>query len=1021
MACLTRQLERLDTLRNVVIVTILKPHIIFTPSEEFRPNWIAHKRDADGHLTHARHGYHSAYTDAPEKAKWVAFDLGDIRSFNAVVLYPLFPLYEEGHKEQWRASGLYFPRCVCIEIADRSDFSDARSVAEWVDPMERRESDFNAEGEFLGWFHANPQDDPVTIGFPPVSARYVRVVATRLGGYYSANLLSRNEAKRFALALAEVDILSPTGDNLALIAKVSASDQLDGVPRYQPQFVNDGRRTPLPPATLFRREFKLTERPVEAFLEATALGVYAALVNGRAVSEDRFAPEWTQIQRRLLVQRWDITSHLQDGLNVIAAVVGDGWTFGTLSSGIQNGQTEGFYHQFAARITLRYADGHEEILITDNSWRSSTQGPWRQTDLYLGEVFDRRFLADGWDRPGFDDNGWASSATRSLSNERSDFVFQLQDHPGIRIEKEIPCVEVKETQQGVYLLDFGQMVLGVCRIRLRGQAGKPIRLQHVQSLESDGTTPHTFNLCAAMQRDKVIPESSETFVYEPLFTIHSFRYVQIVGAEPLNKEDAVALLIHSEAPLAGIFSSSNPVLDSIVEACDRTISQNLLSVSTDCAARERSGWAVSELGASATLYQRKAGALFRKWLRDFADGFHECDSLTGAGHYSLLAPVPIFTERNENVGISKYFTFGWSDCPLVVTWQHWLHYADREVIEENWPFLQKQTLLLEKIAPQTLSDEPDIFTYFGDWLDAKTLYEPLWTLSGYLPDPARQTDFGVENSTFSYALLARHFDLAGRIAAIFGAENEADRWLERSTFLKTYFTRHFFGENGKANSHSQGAYALALFHDLLPSEMIESALGWLDHTIRLSCHRFSTGFQCTPLLLDVLSRYGRHATACRMVLSERTGGYGHMIANGATSIWERWDTDAWMGKAYMNDFCHRDFTSVADWVWRHVVGIQPVERAPGFEQVHITPKFDGPVRCVQATHHSIRGQISVAWEKKEFEVAVEVNLPEGVKGLLSAGAGKPEPLHSGRSQFLIPLSRSQPTTLVHGTQESSVR
>ncbi len=976
----------------------MNPTHAFSFTDSPRPLWVAHAPHAAGHPLHGRHGHHSAWADAADNAKWVAFDLGGRKPLDAVVLHPLAPYYEEGFKEQWSVRGRYFPRALRVEVAGRSDFSDARIVAEWSDPARGRETDFDAQGNFLGWFDADDPIGPLRIVFPEVAARHVRIVATSLGGYYSSIRLRNNEPKRFALALSAVEIFHGSTDHAAS-AEVSVSGQLEGVARYAPRHLTRGYATPLPPATLFRREFELAEAPADATLEATAIGVYRATINGAPVSGDRFPPEWTTLDQRLLVQRYDVTALLKAGANAIAVAVGDGWPLGTLTGGILDGCAEGFYHQFAARLTLRFSDGRSQVWVTDDAWQTSAKGPWRQTDLYMGEVFDRRLLVDGWERSGFDCGDWPPAATRPMDAA----PLFLQDHPGLRVAEEIACLSVSERAPGAYLLDFGVNLLGVVRLRLRGRPGHPIHLQHVQSLNADGS-PHTFSLSATAQRDTVIPESDEPFTYEPTFTLHSFRYVEASGlSEKPAPDTAVALFIHSAADAAGKFECSSLLLDAIVAACDRTIRCNLISVSTDCAARERYGWAISEPGASATFFQRQAGPVFAKWLRDFADGFVELDAGTGAGSYPAFAPggSPAKRKVEQARGVGKWFSFGWSDCPIVTAWQHWLHYADRAVLEENWPTLRRQALLLERIAPATLDEAPDIFTYFGDWLDANTLHDPIWTGSGYLPDPARQSDFAVDRSTFAYALLARDIDLSARIAELAGATEEAARWREKHALLKIYFTRHFFEDNGKAKCHSQGAYALALHHDLLPAERVAPALRWLDHAIALANHRFATGFQCTPLLLHVLSRHGRHAAACRLVLREQPGGYGHMIAKGATGIWERWDSDAWHGKAYMNDLSHRDFTSVADWVWQHVAGIQPLESAPGFSHVRIAPKFDGPLDHVRARHKSIRGELGVEWRRRGNEVTLEIVLPDGMAGVLEPEGGEAVPLQTGLSRHSL--------------------
>ena len=946
------------------------------------PQWIGHAPDADND-GRPRHGYHSAYAASADAEKWVAFDLDASVTIDAVTLHPVFPLHEGGFKEQWRGTGLYFPRELRIEVADQPDFAEPRVIARWCDEQSRRESDFDDEGRFLGWHVEQPLEEPVRIALPPTPIRHLRIVVTRLGGYYSSECLKKNEPKRFALALAAVEIWSGAA-NVARRASVRVADVLpETFPhalRFAPKFINDGHTTPLPPATLFRKEFTLPERPVRGTLEATARGVYCGWLNGQPVSPDRFAPEWTSYARRLLVQSYDVTALLRAGPNALALAVGDGWMFGTMTGGQDVRHPWGCHHQFLGRLRLEYADGRHEVINTDDSWRSSTAGPWRRTDLYIGEVFDQRLSVAGWDQPRFRADDWLPVCVRPLDDQ----PVAPQRHPGIRVSEEIPCRSITERAPGVYLLDFGVNLLGVCRLRLRGRAGQSIRIQHVQELNADGS-PQTFSLSATMQRDYVIPATDAELVYEPRFTIHGFRYVEVSGVTAPPAE-ATALFMHSAAQPVGKLSCDNDVLNRLMAAADRTIRSNLLSVSTDCVARERFGWPTSEPGYSAAMFQCRLPEFYGKWLQDFDDGFHESAADASMGYYPLFAPpMPKDLGTVHQPGNASWFSFAWSDSPLALAWQHWLHYADPAPLTGLLPRLRGLMATLDRLVPATLDEPPRVQTFFGDWLDATTLHDPLWTDAGYLPDPARQTGYGVDKQFFAYAFLAHDYDLAARLFAALGASADASRWRERFEFLKAYFVQHFFDATGKATSHCQGAYALALYFELLSADKIAAALGWLRHAVAMAGQRLATGFVTTPMLLHALSRYGEHALACRLALRAECPGYGYMIAQGATTIWERWDRPAWAGKAYMNDSNHRDFAAVADWIWQWVVGLQPDPAAPGFASFTVAPQVGGPIAAVSATHHSQRGPIVVNWETSGQRFRLDLTTPAQATIILPSG------------------------------------
>ncbi len=928
--------------------------------DDWKATWIGHAAYAErSRPTCPHHGYHSAYADGPDEQKWVSFDFGSPVAADEVMLYPVFPLFEGYYKEHWRGMGLYFPIACRIEVADNPEFRNATVVGAYADDVQRRESDFAEDGSFLGWHEENPIEEPARIACKPAKGRYLRVLATRLGGYYSSVQFERNEPKHYALALAEVKILSG-GKNLAPAAKVSVSDALENSVRYDPSFVNDEQDAPLPPATLFRKQIELKKQVRRAVLYATARGVYACGINGRRVGQRRFAPGWTNYHKRYLVQAYDVTDLLKPGENAVGVTVGDGWLFGTNAGGLEAEHPEGCYHQFLGQLHVEYADGSHEVFKTDDTWKSSTEGPFRRTELYIGEIYDARREMPGWDAPGFNDHSWPSAASAPLGGE----MLAMEPYQGISVAERVPCQSIVEREPGVWRLDFGRNMMGVARLRLAGRTSQKIRIQYSQELNDDGS-PHTFSLCATLQRDYVLPSSDEPFVYEPQFTVHGFRYVEVRGCTE-KPADAEALFLHSACETVGRFTSSNELLNRLVQAAAQTMLSNKLSVNSDSAARERTGWPPIEHFISADMFMFRNPTLYRKHIVDLCDSCVLLQADPNAIAFPMNAP-PRFCDRADD---GDSFVFAWQDTFLMLADQYYQHYGDRRFMEEYYPQVCGEMASLDRQCPKSLDEPPPLKGGLGDWLNADTFRTQLWTKFGYLPDPSMASSspdisahsrLGVDLQVFSYAWLAHDYDMAARIAAALGHADDAARWQERYKFLCDYFVRHFAKRPGVVAGETQGAYALALHFNLLPQEQTAAATANLLKSIHLAHGHMTTGFASTPAMLFELSRRGRHDDAVRLMSLDTFPSLGYMLRQGATTIWERWDGDQWKNAAYMNDFNHRDFCMFVDWVWQYVVGIRPDAGAPGFGRVVIRPAICDALRSAEGSFDSVRGKIRVAY------------------------------------------------------------
>jgi alpha-L-rhamnosidase len=440
-------------------------------------------------------GYHSEIARSADVPKWVALDLGTSQRIDAFRLFPARP-----YDWQPDTPGFLFPLRFKIEVGEQADFSDAQVVIDHTQADE-----------------PNPGTNAPLLQIAPTVARYVRLQATRL------RLRSGTD---YALALAEMEVLSG-GTNVARGARVSALDSIeaggwagrnlvDG--RTQPQA--SARALPPEPAVLFRKTFEIDSSVKRATVYVTGLGVYELRINGQRVGENLLAPEWTSYLKRVQYQTSDVTRLLRRGANALGAVMGEGWFMGRLM-GIP-GNAYGSVPRFLLQLELELADGRRQLIVTDQSWQSTTGGPVRAASIYDGETYDARLENAGWDTAGFDPANWKS--VRVLDPDGARLVWQRNEP--IRVERKLKPLSLTEPKPGVY--DFGQNIVGWCSVKVKGAAGTTVTLRHAEMINEDGTI-YTANLRGAPQVDRFILRGGGEETFEPHFTYHGFRYVELTG------------------------------------------------------------------------------------------------------------------------------------------------------------------------------------------------------------------------------------------------------------------------------------------------------------------------------------------------------------------------------------------------------------------------------------------------------------------------------------------------------------
>ncbi len=750
----------------------------------------------------------------------------------------------------------------------------------------------------------------------------------------------------------------------------------------------------LPPARHYRRQFTAEPRPVRrALLYATALGIFDAYLNGRRVDESYFAPGWSDYRRRAYYRAFDVTGLIEPGANRLGAVVADGWYAGYLGFGKLAGYGP---HQLGraiygktpalrAQLEIEYEDGARQVVGTDLAWEVSADGPYREADLLMGEHYDARREDPNWCRPAAlavagpapdppwrwepvvraaDNGSWRAPFTDGAGTRELESGFvppeRLEAYPAppVRFTCELPCRAVTRSPDGGWIFDLGQNFAGVVRLQVRGPAGARVQLRHGEMLHPDGRLM-TENLRTARATDTYILRGDPAGeVYVPRFTFHGFRYVEVAGYPGEPGRDAVTgIVLGSHTPLTSSLACSDPMVNRLFENIVWTQRANFLEVPTDCPQRdERLGWmGDAQIYARTATYNADVAAFFTKWLREV----EEAQLPNGA--YPDFCPWPYQH--------GKAFATAWTDAGILVPLACWQAYGDRRLLERHWPSMTRFMDWRFSRAVNDLGVEHPDGNPWGDWLNLDE------------PTPLDYVDT---------AYLALSTRAMAEMAAGLGRAAEAARYRERLERVRAAFARKYLRPDGSLTVDTQTACVLALDADLIPDALRAAAGQRLSDKILARDTRMATGFLGTKPLLPALSATGHHDLAVRLLQSRRFPSWGYEVENGATTIWERWDSFTYehgfngiVGNqnASMNSFSHYAFGAVGEWMFRTLAGVDT--REPGFRRLLICPGPPAPgsnpehpaIYWVRARYDSQHGVIRVHWRATNGRFELDLTVP----------------------------------------------
>ena len=699
--------------------------------------------------------------------------------------------------------------------------------------------------------------------------------------------------------------------------------------------------------TVYLKNFRCAAKAEKAMLEITALGVYEAKLNGERIGDFILAPGWTSYLNRLQVQSYDVTDMLKTE-NSLEVTVGQGWR---AIANKRDGSDFLGYRDTAliAELTLVYADGSTESIVTDSSW-TARESKLRYTNIYDGDIYDATFKA--------------GSARHCICVDLEKDMLIPQEGEKIVEQERMPALQVIKTPAGETVIDFGQNMTGYVEFRIKGTPGAQATISHGETLDRDGNF-YNANYRSADAQIKFVCDGEE-HIYKSALTFFGFRYIRLENwPDEIKKENFTAVVVHSDIRRTGYFECSDEAVNKLFKNIMWGQKGNFLDVPTDCPQRdERLGWT-----GDAQVFVRTASLnfdverFFKKWLRDLAadQGRDGC--------------VPhVIPNISDNMGGSS----AWSDAAVICPWEIYRTYGDKKILEDQFDSMKAW---IDWMRERSENGRRSGGSHFGDWLG---LDSPEGSYKGATPEDLIATAY----YKYSTELFIKAAHALGRDVA----EYENIPAEAAKAFRREYM------ENGRVKNATQTACVLALYFDITDDRAATATQ--LNELVKRAGH-LETGFVGTPYLLHALSDNGYAETAYDLLLRREYPSWLYPISKGATTVWEHWDgikPDGTMWSTDMNSFNHYAYGAVADWMYGAAAGINSDPDRPGFEHIIFRPVTDRRLDFVKASIDTRRGTVASEWRRENGRIKYIFTVPEGCCASVIIGGEKHE-VGAGTHEF----------------------
>ncbi|MEO6549347.1 MAG: family 78 glycoside hydrolase catalytic domain, partial [Ferruginibacter sp.] len=555
----------------------------------------------------------------------------------------------------------------------------------------------------------------------------------------------------------------------------------------QPGYKEDSVKKASP---LLRSNFTLTKNIQSATAFITSHGLYEAFINGKRVGDAWLTPGWTSYNKRLQYQVYDVTDLLKKDKNAVGVALGSGWYRGNLAWN-DNKNIYGKELAVLFQLQVTYTDGSTSTVISDENWKSST-GAIRSSEIYNGEENDARQEKEGWKDAAYNDNGWQGVVTKSFDNT----ILTATCNEPVKKHETFQPIRIFKTPAGEQVLDFGQNLVGFVQVKISGNAGDKIVIHHAEVLDKAGNF-YTDNLRAAKQENTYVLKGGGEENFEPHFTFQGFRFIKISGfSGEIKPANFTAVALYSDMQPTGSFSCSNPLLNQLQHNIQWGQKGNFLDVPTDCPQRdERLGWTGdAQVFSRTAAYNMQVNNFFTKWLKDVA-----ADQLPNGS-------VPFVIPNVLDAGSAG--STGWADVATIIPWNMYLAYADKRVLEQQYPSMKAWVGFMEQ---KSTNDLWNTGFHFGDWL----FYRPA--------DDNDGRSAITDKYLIAQCFFAHSTQLLINAAKVIGNKEDVLKYTALLGKIKAAFIKEYLTPNGRLVSGSQTAYVLALHFDMLPEALRKQA------------------------------------------------------------------------------------------------------------------------------------------------------------------------------------------------------
>lgn len=701
-------------------------------------------------------------------------------------------------------------------------------------------------------------------------------------------------------------------------------------------------------ARYLRKEFTVDKKVKKATLYISGLGLYEAYINDNKVGTQVLSPTPTDYKKRVKYNTFDVTNLMKQGENAIGVILGNGRYF---TMRYQNSTIPAIEHfgfpKMLSQLEIEYNNGEIEHIVSDDSWKLTSNGPIRANNEFDGEEYDARMEMPGWTAAGFDDTNWIG--VEKVSPPEG--ILEAQLNPNIQIMETLKPVSLSEYAPGTYILDMGQNMVGWLSLKVKGKEGDRVALRFAEHLDNNGSL-YMDNIRGAKVTDTYTLKGTGEECWEPSFTYHGFRYVEIKGYPGIPTiSDFEGKIIYDKMSVSGTIETSDSTLNQIYKNAYWGIRGNYRGMPTDCPQRdERMGWLGDRaVGSHGESFIFDNNSLYAKWLDDIEDAQLENGSIPD------VAPA-YWKFYSDNMT--------WPGAYVIVANMLYEQYGNIEPIRKHYASMKKWlTYMTDKYMVDNIMPKDN----YGDWCMPPESPELIHSES-----PDRKTDGAVLGTTFYYRMMT----LMQRFAEVINIPEDVIYFEQKAHAVKNAFNNKYLDkDNAQYSNNTVTANLLPLSYGMVPDDYTDRVFNNIVNKTETDFKsHVSTGLIGIQWLMRGLSDHGRADLAYKIAQNRDYPSWGYMVENEATTIWELWNGNT--ANPAMNSGNHVMLLGdLIIWYYEYLAGIKNAPGSIGFERIEMKPYPVKGLNYVKANFHSVKGEIRSSWIKNNDEFIWDITIP----------------------------------------------